>query len=69
MVERRWSVACKKANERSEDTQDANLLSSYLPTDSELADAFVERKKRFLKHENCNSSIYDAQFDNTFCTL
>lgn len=46
MVERRWSVACKKAYKRSEDNQDANVLSSSLPTDSELADAFADRKKR-----------------------
>lgn len=38
VVERRWSVACKKSNE--------NLLSSSLPTDSELAAAFADRKKR-----------------------
>ncbi|KAK9079865.1 hypothetical protein SSX86_001538 [Deinandra increscens subsp. villosa] len=36
VVERRWSVACKKAN----------VSSSSLPTDSELAAAFAERKKR-----------------------
>ncbi|CAI9289164.1 unnamed protein product [Lactuca saligna] len=46
VVERRWTVACKKANKRSEDNQDTNLSSSSLPTDSELAEAFVERKKR-----------------------
>ncbi|KAI3522403.1 hypothetical protein L1887_00144 [Cichorium endivia] len=46
VVERRWSVACKKAYKRSEDNQDANVLSSSLPTDSELADAFADRKKR-----------------------
>ncbi|XP_035831572.1 AP-5 complex subunit mu isoform X2 [Helianthus annuus] len=46
VVERRWSVAVKIANERSKDDLDLNVLSSSLPNDSELAAAFSERKKR-----------------------
>lgn len=68
MVERRWTVACKKANKRSEDNQDANLSSSSLPTDSELADAFVERKKRFFQPEICYS-LQKLKFNNIFSTL
>ncbi|KAK1436028.1 hypothetical protein QVD17_01803 [Tagetes erecta] len=46
VVERRWSVACKKANDRSKDDRYSNVLLSSLPTDSELSAAFAERKKR-----------------------
>ncbi|KAL8216526.1 hypothetical protein R6Q57_023363 [Mikania cordata] len=46
VVERRWSVAVKTANERSKDNEDSNMLSSSLPTDYELAAAFAERRKR-----------------------
>ncbi|XP_024985804.1 AP-5 complex subunit mu isoform X1 [Cynara cardunculus var. scolymus] len=46
VVERRWSVACKKANEKSTDNQDSSVLFSSLPTDLELAAAFADRKKR-----------------------
>lgn len=35
VVERRWNVACKKAN-----------VLSFFPNDLEIADAFTDRKKR-----------------------
>lgn len=46
MVERQWREACKNENENcSEDPVKYSVLP-LLPTDSELASAFAERKRR-----------------------
>lgn len=45
MVEKRWRAACKTENEKSADSLKDAVLP-LLPTDSELAVAFVDRKKR-----------------------
>ncbi|XP_057956756.1 AP-5 complex subunit mu isoform X4 [Malania oleifera] len=46
VVEKRWRAACKNENDGfSEDDLSCTLLP-YLPTDSEIAAAFAERKKR-----------------------
>lgn len=46
MVERRWRTACKTANDICISDL-TSRVSPVLPNDSELAAAFVERKKRF----------------------
>lgn len=46
-MERRWREACKTENESCiEDRIKYNVLP-LVPTDSELASAFAERKRRF----------------------
>lgn len=46
-MERRWREACKTENESCiEDPIKYNVLR-LVPTDSELASAFAERKRRF----------------------
>ncbi|XP_028057354.1 AP-5 complex subunit mu-like isoform X2 [Camellia sinensis] len=45
VVEKRWRAACKTENEKSADSLKYAVLP-LLPTDSELAVAFVDRKKR-----------------------
>lgn len=46
MVERRWRTACKTENDRCNSDDLTSSVSPVLPNDSELATAFVERKKR-----------------------
>ncbi|KAF7145362.1 hypothetical protein RHSIM_Rhsim04G0212200 [Rhododendron simsii] len=46
VVERRWRAACKSENESCSDENVGNDLLPLLPTDSELASAFVDRKTR-----------------------
>lgn len=46
MVERQWRTACKAENENSSNDNLNYTVYPLLPTDSELAAAFVERKKR-----------------------
>ena len=48
MVERRWRIACKIENENSRADSLSYTVYPLLPTDSELAAAFVERKKRLV---------------------
>ncbi|KAL7210314.1 hypothetical protein ACSBR1_031804 [Camellia fascicularis] len=45
VVEKRWRAACKTENEKNADSLKYAVLP-LLPTDSELAVAFVDRKKR-----------------------
>lgn len=47
MVEKRWRAACKRDGSFMEDDLKYNVVPS-LPTDSEIAAAFVDRKKRFF---------------------
>lgn len=46
MVERQWRTACKAENENSSNDYLNYTVYPLLPTDSELAAGFVERKKR-----------------------
>ncbi|KAG5554868.1 hypothetical protein RHGRI_012436 [Rhododendron griersonianum] len=46
VVERRWRAACKSENESCSDKNVGNDVLPLLPTDSELASAFVDRKTR-----------------------
>ncbi|KAI7742557.1 hypothetical protein M8C21_033154 [Ambrosia artemisiifolia] len=46
VVERRWNVAVNRANKRCKGDQGFIVLPSSFPTDSEIAAAFTERKKR-----------------------
>lgn len=46
MVEKQWRTACKAENENSSNDNLNYTVYPLLPTDSELAAAFVERKKR-----------------------
>ncbi|XP_058211380.1 AP-5 complex subunit mu [Rhododendron vialii] len=46
VVERRWRTACKSENESCSDENVGNNVLPLLPTDSELASAFVDRKMR-----------------------
>ncbi|KAJ4967911.1 hypothetical protein NE237_014612 [Protea cynaroides] len=46
VVERRWRLACKRDNESSGPENFKYSLLPVLPTDLEIVDAFVERKKR-----------------------
>lgn len=46
MVERRWRAACKSENESCSDKNVGNDVLPLLPTDSELASAFADRKTR-----------------------
>ncbi|KAL6971402.1 hypothetical protein U1Q18_031079 [Sarracenia purpurea var. burkii] len=46
VVERRWRVACKSENDSSKDDNLKSAVLPLLPTDSELAAAFIDRKKR-----------------------
>lgn len=48
MVEKQWRAACKSESERSGGSVDGAALP-YLPSDSELASSFAERKQRFVK--------------------
>ncbi|CAL5417865.1 unnamed protein product [Camellia sinensis] len=50
VAEKRWRAACKTENEKSADSLKYAVLP-LLPTDSELAVAFVDRKKRCLCRE------------------
>lgn len=45
MVERRWRLACDKESQSAGATDSLKVVP-YLPTDSELAAAFIDRKKR-----------------------
>ncbi|XP_015062753.1 AP-5 complex subunit mu [Solanum pennellii] len=45
VVEKRWRAACERDKSFMEDDLKHNVVPS-LPTDSEIADAFVDRKKR-----------------------
>ncbi|KAF8023838.1 hypothetical protein BT93_F1118 [Corymbia citriodora subsp. variegata] len=45
VVEKRWRAACKSEKEHSGGSVDS-AASPYLPSDSELASSFAERKKR-----------------------
>ena len=47
MVERRWRLACDKESQSAGATDSLKVVP-YLPTDSELAAAFIDRKKRSL---------------------
>jgi len=47
VVEKRWREACERDKSRMEDDLKYNVVPS-LPTDSEIADAFVDRKNRFF---------------------
>lgn len=49
MVERRWRTACKIENDRCNSDDITSNVSPVLPNDSELAAAFVERKKRLVE--------------------
>ena len=57
MVEKRWRAACQSEIESSDDDPVKYTLFSSLPSDSELAAAFSERKRRFanLILSLCNS--------------
>lgn len=46
MVERRWHAACKSENESGFDNNLKSDALPLLPTDSEFASAFVDRKRR-----------------------
>lgn len=51
VVEKRWRAACQRENENLSDESvksaaAAAAPSLYLPTDSEIATAFTERKNR-----------------------
>ncbi|KAJ7980166.1 AP-5 complex subunit mu-like [Quillaja saponaria] len=46
VVEKRWRAACKSENESSDGDNLSYTVFSLLPTDSELASGFVERKNR-----------------------
>lgn len=51
VVEKRWRAACQRENENLNDESvksaaAADAPSLYLPTDSEIATAFTERKNR-----------------------
>ncbi|KAI4317703.1 hypothetical protein L6164_025553 [Bauhinia variegata] len=46
VVEKRWQAACKIENENSNEDQVSYSVFSLLPSDSELAAAFMERKQR-----------------------
>lgn len=48
VVERQWRTACKAENENSSNDNLNYTVYPLLPTDSELAAAFVERKKRWV---------------------
>lgn len=48
VVEKQWRAACKSENERNGGSVDSAALP-YLPSDSELASSFAERKKRFVE--------------------
>ncbi|CAK9161872.1 unnamed protein product [Ilex paraguariensis] len=45
VVERRWRAVCKSENETSTDQNLKNTVSPFVPTDSELAVAFQDRKR------------------------
>lgn len=49
VVERRWRAACKSENENSGEENPKHAVPPLLPTDSELAAAFLERKKRSIE--------------------
>lgn len=49
MVERRWRAACKAENYNLSNDNLSYSVYPLLPTDSELAAAFVERKKRSVE--------------------
>ena len=42
MVDRRWRAACKSENQSCVDD-----VVPFLPTDSELASAFADRRRRY----------------------
>lgn len=46
MVEKRWRAACQSENESSDDDPVKYTVFSSVPSDSELAAAFSERKTR-----------------------
>ncbi|XP_040995520.1 AP-5 complex subunit mu isoform X5 [Juglans microcarpa x Juglans regia] len=46
VVEKRWQAACKNENENASEESFSYAVYSLLPSDSELASAFVERKQR-----------------------
>lgn len=59
MVERRWRAACKRENESP--SADYNIVP-FLPSDSELATAFTDRKKRSNLAQLLSFSYCDVQF-------
>lgn len=48
VVERKWHLACKRENERSNEESLGYSVLPLLPTDAELATAFSERKNRLV---------------------
>ncbi len=48
VVEKRWREACKSEDENASEDSFSYTVYSVLPTDSELAAAFVERKQRLV---------------------
>lgn len=50
MVERQWRAACKTENESSNEDPVKYTALPVLPNDSEIAAAFMERKKRLAHY-------------------
>ena len=48
MVEKRWRAACKTDNANQEEDPVKYSVFPVLPNDSQLANAFLDRKKRFI---------------------
>lgn len=48
VVERKWHLACKRENESLNEESLGYSVLPLLPTDAELATAFVKRKNRFV---------------------
>lgn len=53
VVEKRWRLACERENQKP----GGYALRPLIPTDSELATAFSERKNRFVYLFVCSFSI------------
>lgn len=47
-MERKWRLACKRENESLNEESLGYSVLPLLPTDAELASAFLKRKKRFV---------------------
>lgn len=60
MVERRWQAACKTENESCSEDPVKYTVLPLLPTDSELAAAFAERKRRSTFTSDYNYVLYDS---------
>lgn len=50
MVEKRWRTACRSENEKVTENSLSYSVFSLFPSDSELAAAFVERKRRLVEN-------------------